>query len=126
MSFDISIHKNGKYLQCRRCFHYWIYTGNNPYVTSCPKCKTSVLVNNNKGRNQKIKQYEPVLHEFKTECPYEHFEKCHRIFRRPSVNNDILLCVCRCHLNTNGKCCNGEETNIKEGDDKISVISKEV
>ena len=29
---------------CGRCLHPWNYTGKNPYVATCPFCRTSVSV----------------------------------------------------------------------------------
>lgn len=31
-------------LICQRCDHQWNYKGKSDYVTSCPICKTSVMV----------------------------------------------------------------------------------
>ena len=41
-------------LICQRCSYNWSYRGKNQYVTSCPKCKTSVMINN----NNKVKEKE--------------------------------------------------------------------
>lgn len=41
----ISKQKKGKVLKCHRCGHFWPYKGNNPFVCSCPHCKTTVSVN---------------------------------------------------------------------------------
>ena len=30
---------------CQRCCHEWIYTGTNPYVCTCPYCRTTVTIN---------------------------------------------------------------------------------
>lgn len=35
-------------LSCQRCSHKWNYSGKNQYVTSCPSCKTSVMVHKNR------------------------------------------------------------------------------
>jgi len=34
-------------LNCQRCKYNWNYTGKAEWVTSCPRCKTSVMVNQN-------------------------------------------------------------------------------
>ena len=31
-------------LNCQRCFYSWLYGGNNVYVASCPRCKTTVSI----------------------------------------------------------------------------------
>lgn len=36
---------------CRRCRHEWVYTGNNPFVCSCPYCRTTVTISR-KNRNK--------------------------------------------------------------------------
>lgn len=122
MTFDILIRKNGKYLQCKRCYHYWIYTGNNPYVTSCPKCKTSVLVNFR--RKETIKEYEPVSHEYLPKCPEEHGEKCNILYRKPAKGKTLLICVCECNHNCYNICSRCKQNMIKDGEDNINVISK--
>jgi hypothetical protein len=37
--------KKGITLLCQRCEHRWIYNGTNPYICSCPHCRTTVTVN---------------------------------------------------------------------------------
>lgn len=34
----------GETQQCQRCKHIWDYNGKAKYVTSCPSCKTSVML----------------------------------------------------------------------------------
>jgi hypothetical protein len=29
-------------MQCQRCSHEWTYSGENPYFTLCPRCRTTV------------------------------------------------------------------------------------
>ena len=36
---------SSKQLRCRRCGHIWDYKGNNPYICSCPYCRTTVSLN---------------------------------------------------------------------------------
>jgi hypothetical protein len=31
-------------IQCGRCDHTWNYRGKNEYVTSCPHCRTTVMI----------------------------------------------------------------------------------
>jgi Zn finger protein HypA/HybF involved in hydrogenase expression len=35
-------------LHCKRCSKVWKYKGNNPYVASCPYCKTTVTIRRHK------------------------------------------------------------------------------
>lgn len=44
MSDIIVIEKKGKKLNCQRCGHLWIYTGNNKFICSCPHCKTTITI----------------------------------------------------------------------------------
>lgn len=37
---------------CKRCSHTWNYTGNNPYVATCPLCRTKLSIK----KNNKITQ----------------------------------------------------------------------
>ena len=44
----------GILLQCQRCDHKWNYKGTNPYICTCPHCRSTVTVNRKldlKGRN---------------------------------------------------------------------------
>ena len=38
-------------LKCQRCSHFWIYKGQNKFVTSCSSCKTSVCFKKNMIRS---------------------------------------------------------------------------
>jgi hypothetical protein len=31
-------------VKCRRCGYLWDYKGHNPYLCSCPHCKTTILI----------------------------------------------------------------------------------
>ncbi|MGI9012487.1 MAG: hypothetical protein ACR2F1_15055, partial [Nitrososphaeraceae archaeon] len=51
---DKNLHINMKLIQkevigilllCQRCKHEWKYKGTNPYITTCPYCRTTVTVN---------------------------------------------------------------------------------
>jgi hypothetical protein len=35
----------GKKQVCQRCSHEWVYKGSNPYVCTCPFCRTTVTLN---------------------------------------------------------------------------------
>ena len=35
----------GVTLLCQRCKHEWTYKGMNPYICTCPYCRTTVTVN---------------------------------------------------------------------------------
>jgi len=37
-------HKDSTPLKCQRCFYNWQYGGNNIYVASCPRCKTTMSI----------------------------------------------------------------------------------
>jgi hypothetical protein len=36
--------KRGTGLKCQRCNWEWIYTGRNPYVATCPFCRTNISI----------------------------------------------------------------------------------
>ncbi|HSF51979.1 MAG TPA: hypothetical protein VLA74_14570 [Nitrososphaeraceae archaeon] len=36
--------KQGLKMNCHRCGHDWIYTGQNLFFCSCPKCKTTITI----------------------------------------------------------------------------------
>ena len=40
--------ENGRKLKCQRCEHEWTYKGSNPYICTCPYCRTAVTVNKKK------------------------------------------------------------------------------
>ena len=39
---------NIKPLRCQRCSHKWEHTGQNPYFTLCPHCRTTVRISRRK------------------------------------------------------------------------------
>lgn len=39
---------DGRKLKCQRCEHEWTYKGSNPYICTCPYCRTTVTVNKKK------------------------------------------------------------------------------
>lgn len=43
--------KKGKKLKCQRCGYFWIYTGYNQFICSCPHCRTTVTINRKKISN---------------------------------------------------------------------------
>ncbi|HSF50933.1 MAG TPA: hypothetical protein VLA74_09260 [Nitrososphaeraceae archaeon] len=43
--------KEGKKLNCQRCGHFWIYTGLNQFICSCPHCRTTITINKKNKKN---------------------------------------------------------------------------
>ena len=39
---------------CHRCGHNWIYTGQNLFFCSCPKCKTTITIKNKSRRRNSV------------------------------------------------------------------------
>lgn len=56
--------KKGKKLNCQRCKYWWVYTGNNQFVCSCPHCRTTVT----------IKKKDPLYTERSPQLKYQHTE----------------------------------------------------
>jgi hypothetical protein len=50
--------KKAMSLICQRCSHSWDYTGKNPYVATCPFCRTNVSVKKQMRLQQQKKQVE--------------------------------------------------------------------
>jgi DNA-directed RNA polymerase subunit RPC12/RpoP len=55
----IVIKKEAKKMKCQRCGHDWLYTGRNPRYASCPRCRTTVIVEDNK-RRYRIKRLQQI------------------------------------------------------------------
>jgi late competence protein required for DNA uptake (superfamily II DNA/RNA helicase) len=43
-----TVENDGRKLKCQRCEHEWTYKGSNPYICTCPYCRTTVTVNKKK------------------------------------------------------------------------------
>ena len=52
-------------LCCQRCSHEWLYTGQNPYFTLCPHCRTTVRIR--KKQDRKVVQSAQVGAHVQTE-----------------------------------------------------------
>lgn len=43
-------------LVCHRCDRHWNYKGKGKWIASCPTCKTSITIKNNKDLKNKKKE----------------------------------------------------------------------
>ena len=43
--------KTYREISCQRCNYKWLYGGNSKFVCSCPKCRTSIILNPKNKRN---------------------------------------------------------------------------
>jgi predicted nucleic-acid-binding Zn-ribbon protein len=50
---EITIKKTYKELTCNRCKYSWYYGGASKWITTCPKCKTTVTINPKIKKKQK-------------------------------------------------------------------------
>ncbi len=41
----VIIEKIYREISCNRCGHKWLYGGKSKFVCSCPKCRTSIILN---------------------------------------------------------------------------------
>lgn len=106
----IIIQKKGKFLKCKRCNHFWKYLGNSNFVTSCPRCRTSVTISNKNKKNTRdynVNEDSKNLHLEKLISPWffyrcleEHYDLCPKEWLCKS-NNHRIICKCKCHYNNN-------------------------
>jgi len=52
--------KQGLKIECRRCRHDWIYTGQNHFYCSCPKCKTTITINPKRKEKDLLKKIRKI------------------------------------------------------------------
>jgi tRNA(Ile2) C34 agmatinyltransferase TiaS len=46
--------KQGLKIECHRCRHDWIYTGQNHFCCSCPRCKTTITITTKRKKTRDL------------------------------------------------------------------------